>query len=148
MAINIEGRNYSHYLNMGTIHLYLNDRKSALSSFKKSMSLYPQYPKLYLYAGELAFRDGMDSEALRIVEKGIFLEKILLSAENNEIIDIIELYRLKILVLKKYGMLNEVDKTKKDALSLGEIIRSKGLIERRTSRGRSVREALEEIRNM
>jgi len=147
-AINIEGRNYSHYLNMGTIHLYLNDRKSALSSFKKSMSLYPQYPKLYLYAGELAFRDGMDSEALRIVEKGIFLEKILLSAENNEIIDIIELYRLKILVLKKYGMLNEVDKTKKDALSLGEIIRSKGLIERRTSRGRSVREALEEIRNM
>jgi len=147
-AISLEEKNYAHYLNLGNVYLYLNDRKSALSSFKKSISLYPQYPKLYIYAGELALTDGMALDALRIVEKGISLERILISADNNEVIDIIELYRLKILVLKKFGMREEIDKTIKDALSLGEIINSKGLIDRRTSRGRSVREAVEEISKM
>jgi hypothetical protein len=85
---------------------------------------------------------------MRIIERGISLEKILLSANNNEVVDIIELYRLKVLLLRKLGRNKEVEKVINNALSLGEIINSKGLMERRTARGRSVREAIEEIKKM
>jgi len=147
-AVSLEEKNYVHYLNLGTVYLYLNDRRAALKSFKKSIDIYPQCPRLYVYAGELALAEGMDLDAIRIIEKGISLEKILLSGNNNEVIDIIELYRLKVLLLRKLGTREEMERVINDALSLAEIIKSKGLMERRTSRGRSVKEAIEEIRKM
>lgn len=147
-AITLEEKNYIHYLNLGSVYLYLNERKSALMSFKRSIDIYPQCPRLYVYAGELALGEGMELEAMRIIERGISLEKILLSANNNEVVDIIELYRLKVLLLRKLGRNKEVEKVINNALSLGEIINSKGLMERRTARGRSVREAIEEIKKM
>lgn len=145
-AIALEEKNYAHYMNMGTVYLYLNDRKSALSSFKKSIALYPQYPKVYIYAGRLAYNERMVSEAMRIVEKGLSLEKILISANNNEVIDIMELYALKIYLLKGFGRNEEIEEVIKSSLSLGEIINSKGLIERKTSTGRRVWEVIEEIK--
>lgn len=147
-AVRLEKKHYAHWLNLGTVYLFQDKIKDSLECFTKAIELYPQYPKVYLLAAKVLSEAGREIEAYRISEEGISLEGPLLMANNNEIVDILELYLLKGQILKKMKMYEKLSEVIEKSVRLEKVIESKGLSGRKTSLNRSVKEVAGEIEKL
>lgn len=143
-AVSIEGKVYSTHFLLATVYLYKDMWKLALNEFRRALSLYPQYPKLRLFYARALMKFGFFDKVERIIDDGLKDGEILLKARNPEVIDVIELYYLKLKLYISRGdeigarlLMGEADEFAKE-LS----VRFSG---RRTSFGRSVDEVMKDM---